>query len=223
VFVAAHAVADPTRLALLRHIQVADRRVSVRELATEFGLHENAVRKHLVQLRSAGLVIEEVQRQGAVGRPRLTYRPDPDSAGVLAGWNPYEVLSLLLVEVASGRAAREVGADYGRRLGEAAAPERTPIELLEAVTRRHGFQPTTETHGDDTQLVLGRCPFAASVTADRLVCDLHLGIAEGIAASVRTVNVTGLDVAPPREGGCRFHLRLAPTEGESHERPIATS
>lgn len=50
------------------------------------------------------------------------------------------ILAALLVEVANGRPANEVGADYGRRMATA-APEDEPIAVLAGVARRHGFEP----------------------------------------------------------------------------------
>ena len=205
------AVADPTRLAVLRAIQAADAPLGVQALADRVGVHANAVRQHLAHLRDAGLVLEETFRTGGLGRPRLVYRADPDSAGSLAGWNPYETLSRLLVQVATGRDPVEVGAEHGRRLADA-APERDPVDVLDAVARRHGFDPTVEPAPGGVDLVLGRCPFAASVTPDRLVCDLHRGMAEGIAARRGGAVVVSLAAAPPHEGGCRFHVRVTAPE-----------
>jgi predicted ArsR family transcriptional regulator len=210
----ARAVASATGLAVLRHIQLADGSVGVRELAETFGLHPNAVRKHLAQLRDAGLVVEEVERRPGGGRPRLVYRHDPESANAFAGWNPYELLAPLLVEVAAGRPAREVGAAYGQRLA-ASAPEEEPVALLAAVARRHGFQPTVERDGSGVSVLLGRCPFATSVSADRVVCDLHRGIAEGVAAASGTARVTALDTAPPHEGGCRLFITIEPAREDA--------
>jgi predicted ArsR family transcriptional regulator len=209
VVLVARAVADPTRLAVLRHVQGADGPIGVRALADGLGLHENAVRHHLAHLRDAGLVVEEVERSGSAGRPPLTYRPNADRQADLWGWNPYETLARLLVEVAAGAPARQVGAAYGRRLADA-APEQSTLDVLAGVAHRHGFQPTVESAEAGTDLVLGRCPFAASVDADRLVCELHRGVAEGIAAARGGATVADLHVAAPETGGCRFHIRPNP-------------
>lgn len=203
----AQAVAEPTRLRVLRYVQAADDAVTVGEVAERFGLHPNAVRQHLAHLRDAGLLTEQAARRGGAGRPRLTYRPNPEAPDVVGGWNPYETLATLLVDIAAGAPAHEVGAAYGRRLG-ATAPEAGAVELLAGVARRHGFRPTIEPGDGGVDLVLGRCPFAASVTGDRLVCELHRGIADGVAASRDDAVVTSLDLAAPHEGGCRFHVRL---------------
>lgn len=214
---AARALADPTRRALLRHLGTLDGPAGVRTLAERFDLHPNAVRQHLAHLRDAGLVLEELERTGGPGRPRLAYRPNPDRDD-RTGWNPYETLSQLLVQVASGTPARAVGAAYGRRLA-AAAPEQSATDVLAGVARRHGFQPRLTSDGDGVTLVLGRCPFAASVSADHLVCDLHHGIAEGITRARGGAVVASLEIAAPQRGGCRFHIRV--TAPESQDRTDA--
>lgn len=214
VLLAARAVADPTRLAILRHIQASLAPVGVRDLADRLHVHHNAVRKHLTQLHAAGLVIEDIEHAGHTGRPRLCYRPDPDSADTLGGWNPYELLSTLLVEVAGGRQARTVGSDYGASVAQVSGAD-DPIELLLTTARRHGFEPHTESNGVETHVVLKRCPFESSVTGPRLVCDLHLGIAEGIVATTGHATVLGLDAASPRNGGCRLRVHVSPTAQEA--------
>ena len=200
----ARALADPTRASLLRLIQSAESPVGVRELTDKVSLHPNAVRQHLAALRDAGLVIEEKEARHSVGRPRLCYRPNPESEGRLGGWNPYEVLSLLLLEIAAGAVPVEVGREYGRRLAEQAA-QPDPVDLFAIVAERHGFHPTIEREGDDVRGVLGRCPFAAAAATDPLVCELHRGIAEGITAGT-AVEVVALEVKSPVEGGCTFHV-----------------
>mgnify|MGYP000141381113 CR=1 FL=1 len=69
--------------------------------------------------------------------------------------------------------------------------------------------------GTRVTVVLGHCPFAASVTDDRVVCDLHRGIAEGVAAASRTATVTAFETAPPHEGGCRLFITIDPTPGKA--------
>jgi predicted ArsR family transcriptional regulator len=200
-----------TRDAVLAAIEHAAAPTGVADLAAQLGLHPNAIRKHLARLRHDGLVVEATQHRPGGGRPRLVYRLDP--AAPRPGWNPYEVLAPLLVEVALGRSPRDVGADFGARLADS-APDAGVVDVLVAIAHRHGFAPTvvdrTADREDDADVVveLGRCPFAAAVSDDRLVCQIHLGIAEGIAARTGDGRaVARLEIAAPDLGRCRFHLR----------------
>ena len=208
VVAVARALASPTALAVLRHVEHAEGSLGVRELAERLGLHPNAVRKHLAHLRDAGLILEAVDHGGGAGRPRLLYRRS-GRLPALGGWNPYEVLAELLVEVANGRSAHDVGVDYGRAVA-AAAPEDEPIAVLAGVARRHGFEPTIERDGDQTRVVLGRCPFSPTATPDPVVCELHRGIVDGVAASSKAALVASLVTSPPHDGGCQ--VRIAPGE-----------
>lgn len=203
-----------TSAEVLRYIATAGRPVGIRELATAFPVHENAIRKHLRRLRDEGLLIEATDRRGATGRPRLTWELDPTRDDPRTDGRHYEVLSRLLVEVTTGRSAREVGADYGRELVRA-EPGRAPLDLLVDVMRRHGFEPEARTDGAHTDVVLHHCPFAAAAEAGAVVCELHLGVAEGLTEGTPHVVVSGLTTSPPHVAGCRIHvhqedLRLSP-------------
>lgn len=203
-----------TSTQVLRYIATAGRPVGIRELTALFPLHENAIRKHLRRLRDEGLLIEATERRGATGRPRLTWELDPTHDDPRTYGRHYEVLSRLLVEVTTGRAAREVGADYGRALVRS-EPGRAPLDLLADVMRRHGFEPEVRADGPDTAVVLHRCPFATAAEAGAVICELHLGIAEGVTEGTPHVVVSGLTTAPPHVAGCRIHvhqedLRLSP-------------
>ena len=193
--------------------------MDVATLTARFGLNHNAIRQHLAKLCAAGLVTEEVAAPEGRGRPRLQYRPAP---GVDADWgvpSPYEELSLLLLElVRSGRNPREVGAEAGRRMAGALPDATDPVDRLVINAVRQGFEPRRVASRSSTDLILGRCPFqAAAAAAPEVVCELHRGLAEGIAeASGGTVKVADLIARDPRKAGCR--LKLKPTRASQAPR-----
>jgi predicted ArsR family transcriptional regulator len=195
----------------------ADRPVDVAELTAHVGLHHNAVRQHLDKLVAAGLVIEAAAPPTGPGRPRLEYRVDPRADARWGARNPYERLSAILAD-ALGTGSTPV--DAGRRAGSASATERLdgggagrsdPVALVADVMARHGFEPEVRPRGDGADLVLHTCPYAAAALADPdVVCAVHRGIAEGVAAAAGdALVVAGLDVVDPRAGGCRLRLRSA--------------
>lgn len=210
VLLRSRAMADPTRLSILRLIQRSAEPVDVRSLADAVSLHPNAVRQHLAVLRDAGLVVAELHRHG-VGRPSYRYRPDPSASSGDGAWHPYERLSLLLLQVAAGRPVRAVGEEEGRRLA-AGLTTADPVEAVEQPLRQAGFAPTVESCGDGVEVTLHACPLATAAHASPLVCELHLGILDGLARS-RGGAVEGLRIAPS-DGGCRFRLTPPPHREE---------
>lgn len=200
----ARALADATRRALLDHLQSSG--VDVRTLATRTGLHDNAVRQHLAVLRDAGLVVEELDREHRVGRPRTLYRATGDATTI----NPFERLAALLAEVAAGADVRDVGMAEGAALA-AARGAGDPADVLAHLAATQGFAVHVDRHAEGVRIVLDRCPFAA--IAGPVVCGLHRAIADGVARAAGGT-VTGFDIADPAVRPCELTLASTPlTEG----------
>jgi predicted ArsR family transcriptional regulator len=212
LLVQSRALCDATRLAVFGYVRDADRPVGVAELTDHFALNHNAIRQHLAKLRDAGLVREEHEPPSGPGRPRLRYRPTPGAAERWGGASPYETLSMMLIELLRGAATpRDVGRRAGRRLAAAHDPDAGTIEILDAVARRLGFEPRVTPTPAGVDVVLDRCPFLGPATAaPEIVCDLHRGLAEGIAEQVGgEMTVTDLVRRPPRRAGCRIQVAVA--------------
>jgi len=206
----AKALGDPTRHAIFRAVVDAGGPVDVATLTARFELNHNAIRQHLAKLCAAGLVVEEVGASSGPGRPRLQYRPALVTNGDWGIPSPYQELSVMLVEtLRSGRSPREVGAEAGRRLAATLPDTADPVDRLEINAARHGFEPRRVERRDSVDVVLDRCPFqVTAAAAPEIICELHRGLAEGIAeASGGTVEVVDLVVRDPRRAGCRFKLR----------------
>ena len=218
----ARALGDPTRHAIFRYVDAATEPVTVAELTEHLGLNHNAIRQHLAKLRDAGLLVEELAAPTGRGRRRLQYRTAPAGAGAWGGESPYEQLSLLLVElVRSGRTPSDVGYDAGRRLGRQRARSTAhdgadPLDALEALVARQGFEPRRVQRGGRVELVLDSCPFETAAAAGQsVVCDLHRGMAQGMADAISDdLDVTDLVAHSPRRAGCRLQTNL--TEGAEH-------
>src|SRR4051794_37953813 len=209
----AKALGDPTRHAIFRAVADAAGPVDVATLTARFELNHNAIRQHLAKLCAAGLVIEEVGPSTGRGRPRLQYRPALVTSGDWGVPSPYEHLSVLLVEaLRSGRSPREVGAEAGRQLAATIPDTVNPIDCIEMIAERRGVEPPRTERPDSVDLVLEHCPFEVTATsAPDIICQLHLGLAEGIAeATGGTVEVTELVARDPRRAGCRLKLRRVP-------------
>src|SRR5687767_2760718 len=178
----AKALGDPTRHAIFRAVADAAGPIDVATLTARFELNHNAIRQHLAKLCAAGLVIEEVGPSTGRGRPLLQYQPALATSGDWGLPSPYEHLSVMLVAaLRSGRSPREVGAEAGRRLAATMPDSVDPVDGIEMLAARRGFEPRRKERRDSVDLVFENCPFqVTATTAPDIVCQLHLGLAEGI-------------------------------------------
>ena len=207
----ARALGDPTRFRIFRCIVESPGPLRVSQITDELGLNHNAIRQHLAKLREAGLVREERGSSNGPGRPALEYRLATEAAGTWGTVSPYEELARLLLELhKSGRPPREVAADVGRSLAFVRS-SRGSLEHLEAEMARRGFEPRRVEQGGEVELILDRCPYEALASTDPdVVCELHLGLAEGIVeAAGAQVEVTQLVAHDPEQAGCRLRIRSA--------------
>lgn len=212
----ARALGDPTRHRIFRYVVDAGRPVDVAELTDHCGLNHNAIRQHLAKLVAAGLVVEDRAPSTGRGRPRLVYEPHPAADSRWGVTGPYEQLSVLLTEmIRTGDSAVDVGkrsvtpARGRARVGE------DPVAFVVEAMERRGFEPVVRAaRGDRVDVVLRQCPFASAVLTDPdTICDLHLGMAEGIAELTgHRVVVDELHARDPRRAGCRLRLHLEPAD-----------
>lgn len=204
----ARALGDPTRHAIFQYLVEHPRAVDVAELTAHLGLHHNAIRQHLAKLLDAGLVVESTVPNGGPGRPKLVYRVDPATDSRWGPTGPYERLSWLLAEIAASGATP---VDVGRR-ATAADPideDRSGVDVLTAHLTATGFAPTVDVDGSTARFVLGPCPFASTATiAPEVVCELHRGLAIGVADRTGSLTVDDLTIADPRQGGCTITCSL---------------
>lgn len=205
----AKALGDSTRHAIFRALADAPGPVDIATLTDRFALNHNAIRQHLAKLCAAGLVVEEVGPSSGPGRPRLQYRPALVTGGDWGIPSPYEHLATMLVEaLRSGRSPREVGAEAGRQLAATVPGSADPVDRLETIAAQRGFEPRRVERRGSVDLVLESCPFQVTASlAPDIVCQLHLGLAEGIAeATGGSMEVTELVARDPRRAGCRLKL-----------------
>lgn len=203
------ALGDPTRHAVFAYLRDASAPVSVAELTHHFGLNHNAIRQHLAKLGDAGLVVGEQDAPAGPGRPPWKYRPTPGAADRWGGASPYEALSMMLLQLLRGQGTpREVGRLASRRLAGEQGSDADTVAVLDAVARRLGFEPRVRPTRSGADVILDRCPFLEpAAAAPDIVCDLHHGIAEGIAeAAGDGATIDDLVRRPPRRAGCRIKV-----------------
>jgi len=205
----ARALGDPTRFRLFRYIADAPTPLGVAELTGYVQLNHNAVRQHLAVLKDAGLVTENTEDRDRPGRPRLLYRPHPEVAGSWGTPGAYAWLaSLLSGAIRRNQDPRQAGRQDGhRRAAELSGPG-DPADLLEEEMARRGFRPARTWRGQRISFELGRCPFAdVAATEPDTVCQLHLGLAEGLAEGLGGLEVERLVAKDARRAGCRLIMR----------------
>jgi len=208
----ARALGDPTRHRLFRYIAEAREPVGVAELTAFVRLNHNAVRQHLAVLKDAGLVVEAVEDRSRPGRPRLLYRLHPEAAGQWGTTSAYAWLASLLSDaIRRKQDPRQVGRQEGHRRAAELAGTGDRVELLETEMTRRGFRPNRVEHGRRVDFVLGRCPFEDVADSDPgTVCQLHLGLAEGLTEGLGGLRVERLVAKDPHRAGCRLVVRREP-------------
>jgi predicted ArsR family transcriptional regulator len=214
----ARALGDPTRQGIFQYVANAPGPVDVAELTDYFGLNHNAIRQHLAKLVNAGLVTEDHAPSSGRGRPRLLYRLDPAAESRWGITGPYEQLSVLLAEILrTGDSAFDVGRRSVSHPRSGTDENDDPVGVVVEAMERRGFEPVVRNaRGNKVDVVLRNCPFESAVLADPdTICDLHLGMAEGVAelADGRLV-VDELVAHDPRRANCRLRMHFEP---EDHE------
>lgn len=205
----ARALGDPTRHRIFRYVAEAEAPVSVAELTEFVQLNHNAVRQHLAVLKDASLVTEEIEDRVRPGRPRLLYRLHPEVQDRWGATGAYSWLAGLLANaVRRGQEPRQSGRQEGHRLAAEMPDGGDHVDVFESEVTRRGFRPTRAEKGRRVEFVLGRCPFVNVAESDPgTVCQLHLGLAEGLAEGLGGLEVERLVAKDARRAGCRLVVR----------------
>jgi predicted ArsR family transcriptional regulator len=188
------ALADDTRFRLYRYLGLSGRAVSVRELARRLSLHPNTLRPHLRRLEEVGLVIRELRRTSAVGRPQTLYalaEPSADDA------RDYRLLGEMLAGLLRGRRARDRAEALAREWGMylvaqggpkpgVRLPARRNLAMLQEAMARVGFEPRFRRTQGRVEISLRACPFRDLTDDHReLACALHEGLLEGMLGGLK--------------------------------------
>ncbi len=202
----ARALGDPTRYRLFRYIAEASEPVSVAELTDLVKLNHNAVRQHLAVLKQAELIVEATEVRDRPGRPSLLYQLHPEAAGKWETPGSYAWLAGLLAQaVKDNVSVREIGYREGLRRGAHMQSDQESADQIAAELMRNGFRPVRSDKARKIEFVLGRCPFEEVAVANPgEVCELHLGLVEGLAASTPDLSIDRLVRKDPRRAGCRL-------------------
>lgn len=199
----AKALSAPSRVEILARLRDAPAPLTAGVLAEAMGLHQTAVRQHLAVLADAELVQSHALPVRGRGRPRTGYT-------AVAEGVPYRELAGVLADaVGAGLTARAAGRLAGLRVQPSADG---PIATLHAEADRLGFEPRVRDQGELQEIVLQSCPFAdLAAVQPETVCEVHVGLAQGIAERAGGIEVEGIRLADPHRGGCRIVMRRTAT------------
>ncbi len=205
----AKALGDPTRYQIFRYIDEAKRPVYVDELTELLHVNHNAVRQHLAVLKDAQLVVDQLEIRSKPGRPRLLYSINPKVPGTWNTEGPYQTVAILMAEILkSRRSARDVGREAGkRRLQRSKGPKPSALKALRDSLEIEGFSPRQSRSDKGWEFVLERCPYVEVASVDPgTVCQLHLGLLEGMMQELDPRIKLHLTVHEPRRAGCGIRV-----------------
>jgi predicted ArsR family transcriptional regulator len=192
-----------------------DHPVSREEAARALDINRELARFHLNHLEAEGLLEARFERPPGrrgpgAGRPARVYRRSSRRVHLSLPPRSYHLLATILLRAMKdsedqplaasvSRSAHAVGKVLGMTARESAKADETllsPIDRLEAVVARNGFQPVREIDGT---LRLRNCPFHEAVAEDReRVCAINHAFMRGIACGLEAEVEAVLDPGPGR-------------------------
>jgi predicted ArsR family transcriptional regulator len=189
--------------------------VRVGDAATALDLHPNTVREHLDAAVGLGLVERSTATALGRGRPATLYRVSAADPAVAV--RDYVGLATALAghlartSVHPESDARAAGIEWGRELiDEPSQADSDPRQSVLAALSRLGFAPDDEPGTPTARpgIALRRCPLLdAARRYPTVVCQVHLGIVEGMLQRLGAPGGPGLDLIPFAEpGACRLFL-----------------
>lgn len=202
------------RLRVLEYVR-AHSPVRIADAAAGLDLHPNTVREHLDAIVGLGLVERSTATALGRGRPATLFRAsaaDPSVAvGDYAGLATALAGQLARTSANPERDARAAGIEWGRELIDACSQaDDDPRQSVHNALTRLGFAPDDEadTLGAHRGIALRRCPLLdAARRYPAIVCQVHLGIVEGMLQRLGAPSGPGLNLIPFAEpGACRLFL-----------------
>ena len=211
------ALAHPSRARIADELSDSPDGLALAEVATRLGLSQSAVREHLKTMAATGLVAAERAPVHGRGGPRCATgwcRPRSRRCARRGRSSACWWGSWLTPTWTPGRAAA-AGRAAALERGQAGGGAPGIVAELAAL----GFAPREVSNEADARrgrldLRLGSCPFREAVAAPGggLVCQIHRGMAEGMAEEPAPgARLTQFVPQDPARAGCRVVVDGLPT------------
>jgi hypothetical protein len=116
--------------------------------------------------------------------------------------------------IRTGDSPIEVGRRAGHRERLGTGPAADPVGELVDRMARHGFEPSVSRNGEVVDITLQMCPFESAALADPdTICQMHLGLAYGVAEDVGGIVIDELVPRDPRQAQCRLRCHVVDATG----------
>ena len=202
---------QPTRRRLFDLFAELGGAATAGQLAARLDLHPNGVRRHLLRMRDAGLLVERQVAQSR-GRPRAEWAVAPDAAPDSGAPEAYRALAGWLARSIPASPARlrdveRAGREIGRELAQAANGRGE--QVIDDVLAALGFRPVVQRDGSGRLTCrLRNCPYRDSVHENpAVVCTLHRGLTRGLLDEVApTSRLTRFVPHDPDRAGCEIEV-----------------
>jgi predicted ArsR family transcriptional regulator len=202
---------DPVRARLYEVVCESAGPVSRDAAAAAAGIGRPLAAYHLDKMVDLGLLSAVYQRPAGragpgAGRPAKVYFRSGREFAVTVPPREYELAARLLataVEADSAGASRAALKDAARQFGaglaeDAGAEAEDAKTVIQAVLRRHGFEPWQD---EDGRIRLRNCPFHGLARLHpELVCGMNLALIDGLVAALGARDLRA-DLQP-RPGQC---------------------
>lgn len=196
-----------TRERILSLIEMRRDGLSLPQVADIIGLHENTVRSHLDALLDDGYVQREPAAATGRGRPAWIWRAAAQPPAPFAALANVLADQVALLSDNPARAGIEAGQRWGATLSGSATGNDARRAVLDSLAAL-GFAPRVE---EDHSISLLSCPLLSAAQENpQVICNVHLGIVQGILKS-HGRDPLGSRILPfALEHGCRLELAPQP-------------
>jgi len=195
------ALTNAIRRRLYDYVARSSRPVDRDEAAKAAGIQRSLAAYHLDKLAKAGLLEVGYGRgEPATGRPPKVYRAADREFVLRVPPRDYRGLAEVLAQVVDEdggtplrEAASRIARGHGRRLGEELRETGEELDAFE-ILRLRGYEPFEVEPGS---FRLRNCPFEAVAAAHtELVCDVNVGLVEGLLEGIRAPETASLAPFP---------------------------
>ncbi|CAB4342445.1 unannotated protein [freshwater metagenome] len=196
-----------TRQQVRKAIEMAANPISISEISSSIGLHENTIRGHLNVLLALGDIERSQLSATQRGRPKWLYtkssRPQAMANHLL------NALTVRLSEVGEHELVEEAAASWAAMLPSTQPAKNIDDAVANLATSLEGLGFTTELSSLGDAVAVSKCPYELLVGESPIICDIHTALASKILHdSGQPVSIASMEVFATK-GVCIARLNRA--------------